>query len=151
MSEAAYASASDFSSVLDATLVTELQGTSGDVDKALLDASRELDAYLGQRYVIPVDLTASPKSAPILRQRTVAIAKYLFLSRKMNAPVLAVDVAKEEYLTAVTWSRDVAKKLADLPDAPLRPIEDPSVTVGRTPLLFGGEPPVFVGDDFLSF
>jgi len=151
MAETAYAQASDLSAVLDSALVTELQSSSGDVTAALNDASRELDSYLGSRYAIPINTTASPKCAPILRQRTVAVAKYLFLSRKINVPPLAVEIAHAEYSAALAWSRDVAKKLADLEDAAPKPIEDPALTVGRTPLLFGGEPPVFAGDDFLTF
>jgi phage gp36-like protein len=146
MIEKSYATAADLTSVLDAQLQSELQQTSDDIDRALFDASRLIDSWICARYSVPVDAATAPLSATILRQKTVCLAKFLIIDRKLAG--VHVESAKTLYGEAEQWGLMVAKKTMSLPDAPQVTIPDPAVLLSLAPnLAVGGDAPVFTEED----
>ena len=99
----------------------------GAVDKALADATADIDAYLAPRYAVPV-----VAHSPTLVRLTCDIARYY----------LAGDSASEDtrrrYADAIAALRDIAAGRRML-DVPIKPEGAPSQTALVTP----GAPLVF--------
>jgi phage gp36-like protein len=149
VSEAAYAVQADLVSKIDADVVAELQKATGDIDVALLDASRELDGRLCSRYAIPI---TGPQSLSIIRGKCVAIAKYFFLGRKLSVGHQLTADARGDYLVALDWAAGVAKKTYSLPDAPLVVAPSPDVVLSRpTGVMVGGDVAIFNTDAMFRF
>lgn len=78
------------------------------VTKALEDASAEADAYIGQRYDLPL-----PSTPPVLRGKVVDIAVWnLFARRGLGE---ADEVVRERYKNAVKWLEQLAVGKVSLP------------------------------------
>jgi len=88
--------------------------------KALDDASDEIDGYLGGRYTLPL---ASPPFA--LRVHCLTIAHYRLLGSAAD------EVTREAYKSAVAWLTAVAKG-----DIPFLPPADTPAPAGVGPVLF---------------
>lgn len=80
------------------------------VTKALSDASAEADAYIGQRYDLPL-----PSSPPVLRGKVVDIAVWNLFARRGLAE--ADEVVRERYKNAIRWLEHLALGKVSLPFA----------------------------------
>ena len=83
------------------------------VDSAREEAEGEANSYLAQRYKVPVDLTAYPELAEVLKGFTLDLVEYRLHTRR--PPVTDEVVAK--HADAVEWLRDVAAGEVSLPAA----------------------------------
>lgn len=80
------------------------------VDRAISDASDEIDGYVGTRYGVP--LSPAP---PILRKFAVDIAVYNLYARRDNIP----EIRSVRYQAAIQFLRQVALgKISLGPDDP---------------------------------
>ncbi len=88
-----------------ATLVAQLTGTeepdTDTIDRALADASAEIDSYLASRYPLPLETVPS-----VLRQKAVDIAVYRMMTLR---PMGAIDDARERYKDAISWLKLLAE------------------------------------------
>lgn len=102
----------------------------GAVDRALADASAEVDSYLAGRYAVPL---ASPTARLI--ELAAAIARYKLLGDA------ATERARNDYLDARAWLKDVqagraqVEGLSTLPSAGQA---DSVATASRTRIFNGG-------------
>ncbi len=98
------------------------------VDEARLGAEGEANSYLATRYRVPVDLTAEPEVAAVIRTFVLDLASYRLHSRRPPVPEDVVRRREE----AVTWLGRVASGLVQLPAA-LAPPENPALgEIART-------------------
>lgn len=88
--------------------------------KALDDASGEIDGYLAGRYPLP--LATAPA---VLRVYCIAIAHYRLLGSSAD------EVAREDYKAAIAYMRSVAKG-----EIPLMPPAEAPLAQGVGPVLF---------------
>ncbi len=87
------------------------------VDRAIADASAEINSYLKKRYTVP--LASVPD---VLAKKAADIARY-FLHGKSAEKESPVTIA---YRDAIAWLRDVAKGIVEIDDG------------GQTPPQTGG-------------
>ncbi|WP_372069769.1 DUF1320 domain-containing protein (plasmid) [Tistrella mobilis] len=129
----AYASAEEWRAAVGA-LVDRIADVDGDgaadpaaIDRALAEASAEVDAYVGVRYPLPL-----PSTPVVLRSATIDIATY----RLAGGPPVLTDDIRDRYEDAMSRLRDIAAGRArlDLPQAAHKPPR-PVVIKGR-PRLF---------------
>lgn len=78
------------------------------VTKSLGDASAEADAYIGQRYDLPL-----PSTPPVLRGKVVDIAVWNLFARRGLGD--ADEVVRERYKNAVKWLEQLAVGKVSLP------------------------------------
>lgn len=77
---------------------------SASVDRALDDASSEIDSYLATRYTVPV---ASPPN--VLKAAELVVARYRLHDDR------ATDRIRDDYKSIISWLRDVSTGKASLP------------------------------------
>lgn len=106
-----YANAAD---LLDATpehLVAQLTGTDEPdetaIERALADASAEIDGYIAARYALP--LLSVP---PVLQRICVDIAVYRLMNLR---PLGDIDDARRRYEDAIRFLKDLVKHDVSLP------------------------------------
>ncbi len=114
-----YASVQQFVDRLGATKASELtadSGTTPDEAKLLADlqeAEGEVNRYLAKRVQVPVDLTAHPELASMLRGLTLDIAVYRVHTRRPPVP----EDHKTLYENAIKALIELAKNESTLPAA----------------------------------
>jgi len=117
MAETAYATESDLNAALDVTTLNELAANIGDdgatasavILSCLTDASRDIDAYLGSRYALPI---TNADALTILRPKCVDIAKFKLMERRFASKYdPAISEAKNN---ALTWLGRVSRREAAL-------------------------------------
>lgn len=120
-----YATATDLSDRYGATALVLAADRDGDgvadtaaVDRALADATSEVDSYVAARHPVPL---AAPLPARVV-QVTVDVAFYR-LCREAGS---YTDEIRQRYDDALAWLRDVARGLATLGVA----AEVPAVSAG---------------------
>lgn len=95
------------------------------VDKAIADASGEIDGYLGARYPLPL-----PVTPVIIRKCAVDIAIYNLFSRTLGAP----EERRDRYKDAVAFLGKVASGGISIgagdPDGTPKPSEAPRMSGG---------------------
>ncbi|EFL88293.1 gp436 family protein [Ahrensia sp. R2A130] len=84
------------------------------IERALEDASAELDGYLAVRYDIDGLILLVP-TPPALRNATVEIAFY----RLANSAMSLTEDIRQRYEDAIRWVKDVATGRATIPSATL--------------------------------
>lgn len=125
-----YCSAADMEDLLSVAVLIQLTDDeglrvvhAGRVEKAISDASAEINAYCAQRYTVPIDPVPD-----ILRKISVDIAAYNLHSRRKQMP----DDVKDRYKTAVAFLRAVSTGTATLgvedPHGTPAPTEKPRIT-----------------------
>lgn len=118
MPEVSYASHAELLTSMSQDVLDQLSIESGGsqdnatVDAVLVDASRMMDGYLGERYVIPI-VGAVPLS--VLRPYCKDIARYLLFERRTNGKYDAGLQAT--YLGALKFLQLVATRKAGIPGA----------------------------------
>jgi phage gp36-like protein len=99
----AYASQTDLTDGINPGALSGV--TSAQMDKAIDDASREIDSYLRAQYTLPL-LTVGPD----VRRKTVDIAiYYLMVGRGYNPEAGGDPGIKQRYDNAILWLRLVSK------------------------------------------
>lgn len=113
-----YLTNSDIEKRLGSQLYVELTDDAGTgsadpekVEEARLGAEGEADSYLAGRYQTPVDVSATPSIAGVLKSFVLDIAVYRLHRRK---PPVPADVSRS-YVEAVTWLTRVSSAVAHLP------------------------------------
>ncbi|MCK6483606.1 MAG: DUF1320 domain-containing protein [Phycisphaerae bacterium] len=108
--------------------------------EARLGAIGEADSYLAGRYAVPVDLTAHPELAAVLRSFVLDLAAYRLHQRR---PPVPPDVVRR-HDEAVAWLTRVASGVVHLPAA-----RSPAADASRAPAAIAlGPGRVFRRDDF---
>lgn len=134
----AYATVDDVLKAMDRDVLIRLTDDEGigDVDtarvqRALDDASEEVDGYVGSRYAVPLD-----PAPPILRKLTVDIAVYNLYSRLDEPP----EHRAERYRTALEFLSRVALGKISLgpqdPDGNPPASDAPELSADNPPRLF---------------
>lgn len=100
-----YATAEELIAAAPANLVADLTGTDTPdttaIERALDDASAEMDGYVGSRYALPLPVVPSS-----LRRVCIDIALY----RLMNLRALGdLEDARERYTDAIRFLKDLVK------------------------------------------
>ena len=81
------------------------------VDEARLAAEGELDSYLAVRHLVPVDVTAHPKLAGVLKSAALDLAEYRL---RLRRPPLSEDARRRRDQT-IEWLRLIAAGTVALP------------------------------------
>ena len=92
------------------------------VDEARHGAEGEANSYLATRYAVPVDVSAQPEAAAVLRAFVLDLAAYRLHSRRPPVPADVVRRREE----AVTWLGRVVAGIVQLP-AGAAPRENPAL------------------------
>jgi len=85
----------------------------GRVEEARLGAIGEADSYLAGRYQTPVDLTAHPEPAAVLKSFVLDLAEYRLHNRR---PPVPADIVRR-HAEAIAWLSRVASGAVHLPVA----------------------------------
>lgn len=75
----------------------------GVIDQAIIDASAEIDSYLGTRYAVPID-----PAPPAIKSAAADIARYRMMDDR------PLEEAVKRYENAIRYLRDVATGKAAL-------------------------------------
>ncbi len=89
------------------------QADVGVVDEARLGAEGELNSYFARRYDVPIDLTAHPDLADLIKSFTLDLVEYRLRSRR---PPVPQDITRRR-ADAVEWLTCVADGRVELPSA----------------------------------
>ena len=81
------------------------------VDEARIAAEGELDSYLAVRHAVPVDVTAHPELAGLLKSAALDLAEYRL---RLRRPPLSDDARRRRDQT-VDWLRRIADGTVALP------------------------------------
>lgn len=114
----AYITNADIQTRLGNTTYVQLSDDNGDgaADTAVVDESRiaaegELDSYLAVRHAVPVDVTAHPELAGLLKSAALDLAEYRL---RLRRPPLSDDARRRRDQT-VDWLRRIADGTVALP------------------------------------
>lgn len=102
----------------------------GSADEAVVDECRaaaegELDSHLAVRHVTPIDVTAHPDLASLLKSVALDLAEYRM---RLRRPPVAPDATRRHSLTA-DWLRRVAAGTIALPGSPTPTAREPVAQV----------------------
>ena len=112
------------------------------VEEARLGAEGEANSYLSARYAVPVDLTAHPELAAVLKSFVLDLAEYRLHARR---PPIPPDIVRRR-AEAAAWLSAVAMGVVHLPAATAVPAD-----ASRAPLAEAvGPPRVFRRDDWID-
>ncbi len=113
-----YISNADIQTRLGNTTYVQLADDNGDgvadtavVDEARVAAEGELDSYLAVRHAVPVDVTAHPDLAGVLKSAALDLAEYRL---RLRRPPLSDDARRRRDQT-VDWLRLIATGMVTLP------------------------------------
>jgi len=87
------------------------------VDEARLAAEGEVNSYLARRFTVPIDVSAFPELADVLKSITLDAAEYRLRIRRPPAPQ---DVL-EKYVRTLEWLRGVSEGRLELPSTAALP------------------------------
>ncbi len=85
------------------------------VDEVRLAAEAELNSYLSVRYAVPIDLTAHPDLANVLKSASLDLAEYRL---RLRRPPVAADAIRLHRET-VEWLKGVSRGDIELPASSL--------------------------------
>jgi phage gp36-like protein len=108
------------------------------IAEARFGAIGEADSYLSARYKVPVDLTAHPGPAAVLKSFVLDLAEYRLHSRR---PPVPPDVVRR-HAEAVVWLVRVATGAAHLPGETALPpvaVRSPTTAVTSAERVFSRE------------
>jgi phage gp36-like protein len=144
-----YATPTDFVSMLDPSLRSQLSAESGTAQDAtivqgVLDrASAEIDSRIGARYATPV--TATVPAGWLKQKELIGAAWYLYVYRGIAEGTQAAAAAKAAWDDVLKWCDSVASGDTDLAGAAAR------TDVTDTSASWRSNTPVFTADDWNTF
>lgn len=133
----AYCTQSDLEEQISADELEQLTDDTGDgavdatvIARAIADADAEIDAYLFDRYAVPLSTVPA-----VIRKLSVDMAIYHLCSRR---PVGMPDIRKERYERAMVVLRDIAKGLISVGASTPSPStsDAPETTLPRSERVF---------------
>lgn len=140
-----YATNADIEQQMGSAAVVQLTDDAGTgaavaarVTEARVSAEAQVDSYLARRYAVPVEVSAEPQVAAILRCVTVDLAEYRLHARR---PPVPVDVAARR-AAALEWLQRVAEGRLALPslgELPAGASEGPAAMISGSPRVWGRE------------
>lgn len=149
----AYAVAADLlarvGEVLYARLTDRTDGVAGDTAVAsaiVTEAEALVNAELARRYATPLDLTASPELAEVLKARTIDLAEYL----AWRGSPFVTDIPQRVRLLydgVQRWLDDIAQGRLLLPSATPLP---PTAAIDAGPV-YSSAPRAFSADELEAF
>lgn len=110
--------------------LTDTPGESADsvvLTEVVESAEGTMNAYLGTRYVVPVDVSSDADLENALKAVALDIAQYRLLTRGDHVS----DAKRQLYKDGLQWLRDVAKGVIELPAATSPASSSSSLTWGR--------------------
>jgi phage gp36-like protein len=144
----AYVTTEQLSQRLGATLYARLtdrvNGTTANAAVAqqiIAEAEAEANSYLARRFQTPIDLTAHPELADVLRLRVLDLAEY---AAWKSSPFVSDPPERVEavYTSAVRWFADLADGRVNLPASSLpapQVLESATARYTATPRAFTAE------------